>query len=250
MCLSHFLSKLYLFSLKLFASGLSQMHTWTAKEEMAKQWCISKLKCQNRKAVNILQLSADILCLFLSCTLHLVTFMSLTGRVLHSMTFLKHKRETPTVRGTTVTGEAQMCEIQIKPCTLFTYGGWGWLCISIFQKKSPIVIFFIIHLLRKTLFGTSRWKIISHFHMHQYQINSYQFLFWQLSKAFRGQKGHKEVNWQKALPWFNAELVTVSCRRWNPSPSEFGQPASAKMQVEEILIAPHRQHCVARKAEG
>lgn len=82
--------------------------------------------------------------------------------------------------------------------------------------------------------------------MHQYQINSYQFPFWQLLKGFWGQNTHKELSWQKTL-WFNAELVVFSPRRWNPSPSEFGQSASAKMQVEKILVAPHRQHCVAGK---
>lgn len=55
-------------------------------------------------------------------------------------------------------------------------------------------------------------------HMHQYQINSYQFPFWQLLKAFWGQKTHKEMSWQKALLWFNAELVMFSPSRWNPSP--------------------------------
>lgn len=77
-------------------------------------------------------------------------------------------------------------------------------------------------------------EIGSHtFLMRQYQINSYQFPFWQLLKAFWGQKTDQKVSWQKAFP-------DSMLNWWSPAPEgEILAPVS--------LVNQHQPKCKWRK---
>lgn len=163
---------------------------------MVKQWRIPKLKCQSKKAKNILRISADIPCLFLFCTLHQVTFTSLTGSAFpfHTDISTTQERNSNSVWYCCDWGSTNVWNIgqSLHPVQLW------WVKMTLYfyfpNKKSTISVFFIRYLLGKFKhFLAHQCEKESHIlHMHQYQINNDQFSFWQLLKAFWGQKTPKK----------------------------------------------------------
>lgn len=77
-----------------------------------------------------------------------------------------------------------------------------------------------------------------------------QLLFCQILKVLWEKKKREGRELAEGGYRFNAELTKSRPRRWNPSSSEFGKTASAKMYEEKILFTPHRQHCLAGEAVG
>lgn len=144
----------------MFISTQSRMQTWIAKEEMAQHWCTPKLKCHSRKAEKILQMSADIPCLSPFCTLHLVTFMSLTGSAFPFHTDISKTQERNSNNqwyhrdwgSTNVWNTGQ----SLHPVHL------GWMKMILYfylSEKGTNLVFFIMYLLR----------IFKHFLAHQAQ---------------------------------------------------------------------------------
>lgn len=131
---------------------------------MAKQWHIPKLKCQSKEAKNILQMSADIPCRFLFCTLHLVNFMALTGSAspFHTDISKTQERNSNSARYHCDWGGTNMWKTGQ---SLHSLHLWWMKMTSYFYlpEKGTILTFFIMYLLGK----------FKHFLAHQAEKESH-----------------------------------------------------------------------------